>query len=573
MNYSTIARTLTTGIRLTTTTVLLACLFTVVQPVQAGDYEVTNTNDSGPGSLRAAITQANSSPGEDTITFSSAINGAAIVLSGAASEDANASGDLDILDGGGLTIQGNGASLTIIDGGLVDRVFHICPGGGCTNTVTITGVTVRNGSVTDGGGGIENNGTLIIQSSNIGVSGVGNSAYFGGGIYNAAGTTTVVGSAVSANTADFGGGIYNAYSATLNIQNGSTIGGIGAGNFASVNGGGIFNSAGSVTVINSNVSDNTANSGGGIFNWEEGILIITNSTIGGAEAGNTASEEGGGIFNQYTGITTVNGSAISANTANYGGGIYNNGTLNIQGSSTIGGSGVGNEASTSGGGIFNHTAGTITVEGSAVSANTALFGGGIFNAATLTVQSVSTIGGAGAGNAANNYGGGIYIETGGTTTVDGSTVSANTANHGGGIYNLATMNVQTGSTIGGVGAGNTATTEGGGIYNASGTTTVNGSRVLANTATNGGGVYNDTDATWATIVTGSCIVGNSDTSLFNNKAAQQNATANWWGAATGPNTSSADTVSINVNWTGFLSEPILGCGFSSIDIYLPLVLK
>ncbi len=37
--------------------------------VAASSYVVTNTNDSGPGSLRQAITNANANPGVDTITF------------------------------------------------------------------------------------------------------------------------------------------------------------------------------------------------------------------------------------------------------------------------------------------------------------------------------------------------------------------------------------------------------------------------------------------------------------------------------------------------------------------------
>ena len=55
-----------------------------------------------------------------------------IILAEAASENANVSGDLDILDGGDLTIQGNGNANTIIDGGAIDRVFDICPDDGCT---------------------------------------------------------------------------------------------------------------------------------------------------------------------------------------------------------------------------------------------------------------------------------------------------------------------------------------------------------------------------------------------------------------------------------------------------------
>ena len=537
MNNSTIARTLARVIRLSVIAALLIGLLAVTQPARATNYVVTTAANSGPGSLREAITNANNNASADIITFAIATNGIPIILAGAAGEDANVSGDLDILNGGDLTIQGNGAANTIIDGGGIDRVFHVCPGGGCANTVTLRGVTIRNGSV----------------------------AGYGGGIYNAAGTTTVDSSTVSANTAtNSGGGITNY--GTLNVQR-STIGGAGTGN-TGYTGGGIFN-WGTLNVQNgSTVSANTATMhGGGIFNRAT-LNVQKDSTIGGGGAGNTATNDGGGIYNETGGTTTVDGSTVSANTANYGGGIYNKSTLNIQKDSTIGGAGAGNQATNDGGGIYN-AAGTTTVNGSTVSANIAFGGGGIYNTDTLNVQNGSTIGEAGAGNIAA-VGGGIYNAVG-TTTVDGSTVSANTAFGGGGIYNIATLNVQNGSTIGGAGAGNTATYGGGGIYNDDGTTTVTGSRILNNTAViNGGGVFNEWDVAWATSVTGSCIVGNSATSFFNNQSSQQTATGNWWGAATGPNTPGADTVGGNVDTSGYLTEPILGC---TLYVYLPLVLK
>ena len=338
MNHTTIARTLARGIRLSVVAavaVLLAGLLAVTQPVRAYTHVVTNSNDSGEGSLRLAIYDANYSPGPDTITFAAATNGIPIVLAGAANEDFNDSGDLDILNGGGdLTIQGNGASNTIIDGGGVDRVFHVCPGG-CANTVIFNGVTIQNGKIVDG---------------------------LGGGIFNYAYPTTVDGSTVISNTALYGGGIFNM-----------------------------------------------------------GTLDITNSTIGGAGAGNRAPGNftaGGGIYSFDDSTTTVDASTVSANTAEAGGGICNNGTLNVQNGSTIGGAGAGNTADW-GGGIWN--SGTTTVDGSTVSANTAEEdGGGISNNGTLTVRNGSTIGGAGAGNQATGWGGGIY-NTGGTTTVDDST--------------------------------------------------------------------------------------------------------------------------------------------------------
>jgi hypothetical protein len=170
-------------------------------------------------------------------------------------------------------------------------------------------------------------------------------------------------------------------------------------------------------------------------------------------------------------------------------------------------------------------------------------GGGILNEGTLHVQNSSTIRGSGAGNEATNV--------------------------GGGIMNYDTLNVQNASTIGGTGAGNHAAL-GGGIYNHEGIATVTGSRILRNTANNGSGVYSRTSYVWATTVTGSCIVGNNATSFWNELAVMQKATGNWWGAATGPNTPGADTVSDYVDYGSYLTEPILGCGFY---VFLPVVLR
>jgi hypothetical protein len=742
------------------------------QPVQASDITVTSSSDvldaaescsavtitSLPGpdgvtSLREAVCVANQTRGSDIITFDAATDGIPIVLTGPAGEDANDTGDLDILYAGDLTILGSGAANTIIDGGGIDRVFHICPGGVCSNTVTITGVTIRNGSADFGGGILNQGGTLNLQDSTIGGANAGNTASDeGGGIENQAGTLTLDGTTVTNNTAEYGGGICN--HAALNIQNGSTIGVVGLSNTAhngggihnyagstivkastvisntaSSDGGGIYNYAGSTTVENSTIISNTASddgggihiqdgsttvetstvsannaadSGGGIYN--HAALTVTDSTIG-KEGGSNEAYYGGGIHN-FSGQVTVSGSKITANKAFEGGGIYNHysATLYVDKGSTIGGTGAGNTATYHGGGIFNGIGGTTTVDASTISANTAVRGGGIYSDATpvvqtssttggiqatvpntilapavLTVQNGSTIGGAGAGNTATVNGGGIYIGTDstttvkgstvisntagsggggifnwfgtttvedstvisnaavanggginnylGTTTVDGctissnsapqgggiynhatlivnnstiggagagntavagggihnwfgaatvdsSTISANTASHGGGIYNdavstaatanggslaTATLSIQN-STIGGVGAGNTATTAGGGIYNGyEFTMQVVGSRILYNTAPNGGGVFSWNEFVGATSVTDSCIVGNSQYSFFNDKAAQQTATGDWWGAVGGPGAPGADTVGGNVDTSGFLNTPILGC--------------
>jgi len=158
--------------------VLTAALVFVPTPGSAATFTVTSTGASGPGTLHQAITDANNNPGPDTITFSTDINGIAIFLLGPAGEDANVSGDLDILDGGDLIIQGNGVANTVIDGGGIDRVFHVCPGGSCANTVTFNGVTIQNGRSLGLGGGILNSGaTLNVQNSTIGGAAYDESAF------------------------------------------------------------------------------------------------------------------------------------------------------------------------------------------------------------------------------------------------------------------------------------------------------------------------------------------------------------------------------------------------------------
>ena len=96
-------------------------------------------------------------------------------------------------------------------------------------------------------------------------------------------------------------------------------------------GGGIGNDYGSITIIGSTISGNSADygNGGGIENYC-GSLTITGSTI----SGNSADYDGGGIYN-YKGSLTITGSTISSNsTYDNGGGIYLYSSSDI----TIGGS-------------------------------------------------------------------------------------------------------------------------------------------------------------------------------------------------------------------------------------------
>ena len=218
-----------------------------------GTLTVTNTNDSGFGSLRDAM--ANAASG-DTINFSLAYP-ATITLASTLTMNTS------------LTISGPGASNLAISGNNAVQVFSIYGG-----TVNISGVTIENGNSGGNlGGGLENGGTLTLTNSTVS----GNSAtYDAGGIYNY-GTLTLTNSTVSGNSTIYdAGGIYN--QGTLTLTN-STV----SGNSTTYDVGGIYN-CGTLTLTNSTVSGNSASWTGGIYTY--GPLTAKNSIVANNSGGN-----------------------------------------------------------------------------------------------------------------------------------------------------------------------------------------------------------------------------------------------------------------------------------------------
>lgn len=189
-----------------------------------------------------------------------------------------------------------------------------------------------------------------------------------GGAILSSGTLVILNSVFSENSAYyFGGGIFN--SGTLTITNS-----VFSGNTAN-KGGGIYNDAGALTITSSTFFNNSASGGeGGGINVFSGNLTITDSTFN----QNSASlGSGGGIYNAV-GTLTITNSTFSENTANYGegGGIYNSYDLTIKSSTFT------NNSSGSGGGILNSgaylTVANSTFSGNNVSAS-GVNGGGILN--------------------------------------------------------------------------------------------------------------------------------------------------------------------------------------------------
>ena len=251
-------------------------------PAFGGTVTVTNTNDSGAGSLRAAIASASSG---DTINFS--VTGTITLTTGV----------LEITNS--LTITGPGASTLAISGGGVSGVFIVDSGA----TVTISGLTIENGSAS----GILNNGTLTVTNSTLSGNSAGGGSG-GGGIFNL-GILTVTNSTISGNSATggVGGGIYSL--GTLTVTN-SAISGNSASSlpFKNGGGGGIYND-GKLTVTNSTLSGNNSPGlsnglgGGGIYN--NGTLTVTNSTLSGNYVTGVLGG-GGGIYNNVVALTVKN---------------------------------------------------------------------------------------------------------------------------------------------------------------------------------------------------------------------------------------------------------------------------
>ncbi len=272
--------------------------------VPSTTFTVTNTNDSGPGSLREAINSANTTLGADTIGFSnSTANGATnfydgnphtIILSSA----------LPITDS--VSITGAGSSKTIIDARdpttliSAGRLFTIDDTSATSAlSVTLQGLTMQNGFVSgpfaQGGGilfsGLAKSGNsltiqdcIVAKNTALGGDAAGGGVAFQGG---AAGDDTlsiqdsfITGNAATAGTgADrvggkaYGGGVW-VTGAIVTLSNSTLSGNLAQGGksfaassdllHAAAYGGGLYASKVIVTVTDDSfMTDNTAHGGDG----------------------------------------------------------------------------------------------------------------------------------------------------------------------------------------------------------------------------------------------------------------------------------------------------------------------
>ena len=226
--------------------------------ISAATITVTNTNDSGAGSLRQAISSAASG---DTIDFN---------LAGCPCTIALTSAEL-LIDRKNLFITGAGVNQLTITDSTIAANQTITGGINNTNILNVSRSTIS-GNVVGGNGGINNSGTSNLNNSTVsGNQATGGTSF--GGINNADNSTTSLSSSTIAfNTNTFrGGGVVNGVNGTVfNVQN--TIIALNTAANRGTNGLGIFVSQGF------NLIGNIGNNGDitGLTNGANGDIVGTN---------------------------------------------------------------------------------------------------------------------------------------------------------------------------------------------------------------------------------------------------------------------------------------------------------
>lgn len=261
---------------------------TTADTIDANLSDGTPRDAVGLVSLRAAIMHANRIASPTTIVVADGIY--TLTVPGR-NEEASSTGDLDLTSSLGITLIGGGAFSTIIDAQQLDRIFDVSAGA----NATIRGFTIRSGNAGTGGG-IENSGTLTIDSGLI----VSNTAEIaGGGVYSD-GLLTIVSSELEGN------------------QTSSRFFAKGGGGLAVI--GTPTGSAGRVTIEKSSIVANTSSDTAGGMLAIDAALTLTQVTI----SDNTAQRgNGGGIVLRTTNSSkssTLNSVTITNNNSLNGSG-------------------------------------------------------------------------------------------------------------------------------------------------------------------------------------------------------------------------------------------------------------
>jgi len=406
--------------------------------------EIDELNADGDCSLREAIQAANTNAavdaceagaaGADTIVLPDNTYSLTLV---AAPEDANASGDLDILET--LTLQGTSKEGTIIDGNGTSRILHVIN----SLDLTVANVTLTNGNDPAGGSALftGQNGTYTLTNVLVDLN-----ASTGLGAVTATGAGPIVldvsNSVFTHNTAPAGGtgtalffsaGIGSLDISESSFEDNTSLAGVGGAIAATAGGnvpitldhvsilrneitnpggqggGAYITSGGNITLLNTTVEDNSATVGAGLFISGGGVGVITvdGGSISGNENPSVAAGQGGGIFLTATNAQFKN-LTIDNNFNTLGGGVFSSGSLSIKNST-----------------ISNNTAGILLAPPPPTQ------GGGIFSSGILTLENVTLSGNEAQGS--SSQGGAVFGSFGPGSTITNTTIVNNSAPSGSSI--------------------------------------------------------------------------------------------------------------------------------------------
>lgn len=332
---------------------------------------VTNLNDSGAGSLRAAILS-----GDAVVDFTVGLTGTITLAS-------------EIPIANSVTITGSAAGITV-SGDSATRILNInAPG---TANVVITGLTFEDGLANGDGGAILNaNENLTIRDSRFVDNRATNSG--DGGAINTQGALLMENCVLTGNSAEGRGGAVFAYTPNLDVTirnsnfgfNTNTFGRGGAiylqdaanmlidgctfsGNISGSVGGGVAldGEVGTVGIVrNTAFAGNSSGfAGGGLSIDGDGAeFLVQNSTFN----GNTTGDLGGAIYEEdcTEGMTVENSTFVGNTSGGEGGALQLNSSATVR-NSTI----TGNTAQSGRGGGINFAYNTFTLESTIVADNT-----------------------------------------------------------------------------------------------------------------------------------------------------------------------------------------------------------
>ncbi len=409
---------------------------------EAATYTVTNTDDTGAGSLRQAIIDANTTPGIDQIVFESNLSGSTLTLESGLeiSDDLNLGGlgsDLLTIENAvssgpmiNITVSGGGVSISGLS--LVTTV-NSPPGEPLVNITEVVEIDIddvgfRNTAGITNLSAFETGSNVNITISNSLINGFTSSSYVGSD-----GSLSLYDSEISDTSASgYGGALSVSGSATVHLERV-----IARNNVVSGGPGGlIYIDGGTLTVASSEFYDNQAGWFGGAIS-ASGIISITDSVF----ENNTAAPLGyGGAVSRGAFSSgddhslTIDSSYFVSNTADTGGAIDYSGA-NVQITNSV-------------------------FEGNTATDSNSLYDGGAIQFVDSEGRSLDIINSTFSGNSSlSSNGGGIAVRTLGETLAttinllnvtmfDNTAQGTNSIAVGGtGSYNFSIVNSLISSTV------------------------------------------------------------------------------------------------------------------------------